>query len=128
MRQLLKDENRSFGLLMAAVLLGFAGVRYLLAGSTLRWAMAIGAAFLLVALVQPGWLAPVRRGWMRFAAVLGYINSRILLTIVFGLVVTPIAYLLRLLGRQPMRAEPQTTYWRKRTPDEFTAARMARPF
>ena len=38
-------------------------------------------------------------GWMLLAKVLGYINSRILLSIVFFLVLTPIALLMRLLGK-----------------------------
>ena len=38
-------------------------------------------------------------GWMLLAKVLGYINSRILLSIVFFLILTPIALLMRLLGK-----------------------------
>ena len=38
-------------------------------------------------------------GWMLLAKVLGYINSRVLLSIVYFLVLTPIALLMRLLGK-----------------------------
>lgn len=37
--------------------------------------------------------------WMQLAKVLGYINSRILLSIIFFLILTPIALLMRLLGK-----------------------------
>jgi Saxitoxin biosynthesis operon protein SxtJ len=124
----MKDQNRSYGLLMAGILLALAGIRYVLTGNLMVWAVAAGAVFLVLALAAPALLAPVRRAWMKLAAVLGAINSRILLTLVFGLVVTPMAYVLRLLGKQPMRTEPQASYWRKRNPDEFTAARMERQF
>lgn len=41
----------------------------------------------------------IHRGWMQLAKVLGYINSRILLSIIFFLILTPIALLMRLLGK-----------------------------
>jgi len=37
--------------------------------------------------------------WMMIAKVLGFINSRILLSIIFFLILTPIALLMRLLGK-----------------------------
>jgi hypothetical protein len=41
----------------------------------------------------------IHRGWLMLAKVLGYINSRILLSIIFFLILTPIALLMRLLGK-----------------------------
>lgn len=37
--------------------------------------------------------------WMMIAKVLGYINSRILLTVLFFIILTPVALLMRLLGK-----------------------------
>lgn len=41
----------------------------------------------------------IHLGWMLLAKVLGYINSRILLSIIFFVILTPIALLMRLLGK-----------------------------
>lgn len=41
----------------------------------------------------------IHLGWMLLAKILGYINSRILLSIIFFLVLTPIALFMRLLGK-----------------------------
>jgi hypothetical protein len=41
----------------------------------------------------------IQNGWMKLAKLLGYINSRILLFVLFFLVLTPIALLMRLLGK-----------------------------
>jgi len=46
-------------------------------------------------LLMPAVLGPVERGWMAFAAVLGAINTRILLTLIYVTVVTPIGWLRR---------------------------------
>ena len=41
----------------------------------------------------------IHRGWLMLAKVLAYINSRILLSVIFFLFLTPIALLMRLLGK-----------------------------
>jgi hypothetical protein len=64
----------------------------------------LGGALVLPALVVPRLLGPVERAWMKLAAVLGAVNTRILLTLVYVLVVTPIAWLRR-LGGDPLRRE-----------------------
>jgi hypothetical protein len=55
---------------------------------------------------------------MRVAEILGSISSRILLTIVFFLVVTPIGWLQRLCGKRPLDFgfnPDEASYWRPRT-------------
>lgn len=51
--------------------------------------------------------------WMGIAAVLGYINSRILLSVLYYGLFTPVGLVRRLIGRDPMqrRAAPQSSYW-----------------
>lgn len=56
---------------------------------------AAGALLVAPGLLVPGVLAPVERGWMRLAMVLGAINTRIILTLVYVLVVTPIGVVRR---------------------------------
>lgn len=66
--------------------------------------LVLGAAGVLLvgpALVAPVVLGPVERAWMRFALVLGAINTRIILTLVYVVVVTPIG-LMRRLGGDPL--------------------------
>jgi hypothetical protein len=55
---------------------------------------------------------------MTLALILGWIVTRILLTIVFFLVVTPIGLLQRLCGKRPLEVRfkgDETTYWQPRT-------------
>jgi hypothetical protein len=124
------DLNRSFGLVMAGGLAGLALLRYLLAGTVAWWLIGVGGAFCAAALLVPRVLTPFRSAWMKLASALGFVNQRVLLTILFGLLITPIALLLRLLGKQPipLRAEGINSYWRARRADEFTASRMERQF
>ena len=64
--------------------------------------------------------------WMRLAAVLGWVNSRILLSVTFLLVMTPTGLLRRLAGADPLdrRGARRDSYWtpRKSTrpaPEQF---------
>ncbi len=55
--------------------------------------------------------------WLGFSVVLGYFVSRLLLTIIFFLVITPTGLIMRLVGKDPMERkwEPDAaTYWKQR--------------
>ena len=74
--------------------------------------VSIAAVLSLLSAIAPSLLRPVYRGWMRLGEVLGWINTRIILTLVFFLVVTPIGLLMRLFGRSPMEpARRGDSYW-----------------
>jgi hypothetical protein len=95
--------ERSFGLSVGGVLLLIAGV--------LVWrgrpgaaelVGAIGAVLVILALVRPSLLKWPRAGWMRLALALGYVNARVILTLAFVLVLTPMGLIWRLIGRDPL--------------------------
>ena len=123
-------DNRSFGLIMAGGLTALAVLRMAIAGALSWWLLGFGACFAAFALLCPGLLDPVRRLWMKLATVLGFINQRVLLTLLFGLLITPMAIALRLLGKRPIALGPDTagSYWRSRKVEDFTASRMERQF
>ena len=70
-----------------------------------QWALALAIALVLPALVAPRVLAPVHRAWMALGEVLAWINTRIILGVVYYGVVTPIGLVMRLTGRDPMRRQ-----------------------
>ena len=83
-------------------------------------AQAFGIAsliFFLAAALVPGLLRPVFGPWMKFAEILGYINTRILLGLFYYVGVTPTGLLMRLAGKDPMtrtfKQKNAPTYWSK---------------
>ena len=105
-------SERSFGLSVGLVLAA-AGLFRLWRGHSTSGAAfaAIGAALVAAALVAPGALRTPNRVWTAFAHALGWINTRVLLTLFFFLVLTPVGVVLRLLGRSPLAPERATTTW-----------------
>lgn len=95
---------RSFGLLVGGVFGLMAAWPVLFRGQPPRtWAMVAAAGLVVPALVLPKILDPVYRVWMAFGHILGSINTRIVLGLVFFLIFTPAGILMRLCGMDPMR-------------------------
>ena len=109
-----------FGLVMAGA---FAIVSLLLAlrGSA-AWPYTAGLAgfFLLAGLLAPAVLRPVERIWMKFAAVLGFVMTNVLLTLVFFVGVTITGLVMRLFGKDPLGLgfeKDRESYWHEVEPD-----------
>jgi hypothetical protein len=81
-------------------------------------------------LVAPALLGPVQRGWMRFAQALGHVNTRIILTLLFYVVFTPIGLVMRLF-RDPLHRslkEKSDSNWVRRTSAAVEQASYERQF
>jgi Saxitoxin biosynthesis operon protein SxtJ len=113
------SSDRSFGLVIAAVLL-LVALGPLRHGHTPRWwALALAAMFALVALAKPALLARLNRLWMRLGILLGKVVSPIALGILFYGVLTPLAVVIRLTGKDPLRLKLDRgadSYWILRKP------------
>ena len=112
-------SERAFGIVFTVVfavialwpLIGGAGPRI--------WALAIAAAFLAASLIRPRVLRPLNLLWFRFGMLLHRIISPVILGLMFYVSVTPIALIMRVLGKDPLRLKfdrDAETYWLKRDP------------
>lgn len=96
-------KERSFGISVGTVLLLIAA--FLLWRGRFSAAQitgGIGAVLLLFGLTYPPLLHYPGKAWWAMAAVLGYVNARIILTAAFLLVLTPVGLIWRALGRDPL--------------------------
>ena len=62
----------------------------------------IAAIFFIIRAVAPVLLKPVYIAWMKLAYLLGWVNTRLVLIIIFYLVFTPIGLMMRLFGIDPL--------------------------
>lgn len=74
---------------------------------------AIGGVLLLTGMFLPGMARRFHAFWMRVSAVLGYINTRIILGVMFYGMFTPYSIVMRLVGRDILnrRGSARETYW-----------------
>ena len=106
-------SHRSFGLTVGGVLAAIA-LFSLWRGHMVRAEVvaAIGAALIIAALVRPASLAGIAKGWGRVGHALGWINSRILLTALFVVVLWPVGLVSRVFGSDPLDRRRRTgSFW-----------------
>jgi len=103
-------QLRTFGLLVAGIfgLIGFSPI--LFRGEDPRfWAVVLAGLLVFPALALPKSLKPIYRSWMVLGNALGWINTRILLGLIFYGLFTPMGLFRRLLlAKDPMHRRIET--------------------
>ena len=125
------SSDRFFGLLFFAVFLIIALWPLLKGRPVYPVPLGIALTFLAVALIVPRWLAPLNRLWMKFGELLHRIVSPVILGIMFFGVITPVALLLRLAGKDLLRTKfdrDATSYWIPREPPGPEKSSLKRQF
>lgn len=116
------SSNRSFGITIAGVLALIGLVKlWTGAGGAPYWGSA-AALVLTVAALAPAWLAPFNRQWARLGMVLYRVVNPVVMAVLFFLVVTPTAWLMRLVGKRPLSLD-----WEPDAPSYWTERRASPP-
>ena len=124
-KKMTSDQAKDTGLAMVLILL----LCRLYWDERLFLLAAIGC--LVVTMTWPAFFNPLARVWFGLSHVMGTVVSRILLTLVFYGVATPIGLLRRLAGSDPMRihqwrAGDQTVFVKKA--HRFEATDLEKPY
>ncbi|MEQ1654308.1 MAG: SxtJ family membrane protein [Nitrospira sp.] len=94
---------RQFGLMVGGVFLVIGLWPFLWRQEAIReWAVVLGALLSVVGLAVPAILKYLYQGWMWVGHVMGWINTRIILSVLFYGIVTPMGLVMKLAGRDPM--------------------------
>ncbi len=102
--QLDKQGYRKFGIVTGLILLGLFGltIPYLFSLNYPKWPWYIASVLVVLALFAPMALKYPYQIWMKFGQVMNWINTRIILGILFYGIFLPVGFLLKLLGKDPM--------------------------
>jgi hypothetical protein len=111
-----RRAEREFGLIVGGVLV-LLSAWWLYRGKfpTLSHVtLPIGGVLVLLGLIFPAALVWPNKAWMTLAEVLSFVTTRIVLAFVFFVIVTPIGFVKRLFGWDPLqrRAAASDSYWR----------------
>ena len=100
--------------------------------SRIGWGAGAGAAVLLFAAVARSWWLRFFALWMKLAEAISWVMTRVILTVFYYLVLTPIGLVMRGLGKAPLDltwGDGRKTYWiDKGSPPEPTLERYERLF
>lgn len=113
-------SERSFGLLFTGVfILAGSYVLYKAIFTVLAGAFFfVAALFLTITIASPNLLVPLNRAWFALGILLGKIVNPLVLGVVFFIVITPVAMVMKLAGRDALRMRKQSvnSYWIVRNP------------
>jgi hypothetical protein len=124
-------QARKTALIVAGVLLLLGAWNYYRGRMTAVLVLAsIGGALLIMGLLLPALARRFHILWMQLAGILGYINSRILITVMFYGMMTPVGLVQRLFGRDVLnrRAGGRESYWIPREQTRQTREGFERQF
>jgi len=124
-------SNRSFALVFVIFFLLLGSVTWWKGGQLYPVYLVLAAATGTVGIFRPAWLTPFNRVWMLFAELLHRVVNPVVLAILFWVVITPVALIMRMFRRDPLRRsfDPVTkSYWIKRDPPGSDSASMTNQF
>ena len=119
-REVIKQSSeRSFGLVIAVFFLIVTFSPLVHAQPARWWALGVAAVFASLAMLCTPALAPLNKLWTRLGVLLNRIISPLMLGLLFYVTITPVAMLMRLLGKDPLKLRHETdsaSYWIDRIP------------
>ena len=107
-------SNKSFGVVFFVVFLIIGLYPLLYNDNPKIWALITSAIFLFLGLINSKLLTPLNKAWFIFGMFLGKIVSPFVMGIIFFLVVTPIGFIMKILGKDLLRLKFNKnvhTYW-----------------
>jgi ABC-type uncharacterized transport system permease subunit len=124
------SSDRAFGVVLAAVFIVLSLSPLRTGGRVRLPALGVAGVFLVVALVRPALLHTLNKAWTLLGLLLGRIVNPILTAVLFFLVFTPVGFISRFMGKDPLRLKMRETdtYWIRRLPPGPRPDSMSKQF
>ena len=109
-------DIRSFGITIGIIIFIISATLFYYDKSSYQIIAYIGGGFIALGTIIPILLKPIYILWMTFAVMLGWVMTRLILSIVFYFIMTPIGLLTRLLGEDFLALKKSNlgSYWNNR--------------
>jgi hypothetical protein len=103
-------QYRSFGLVVGGIFAVIGVWPLIVRGEGIRlWAAVLGSLLVVLGLLLPGRLGPIYKAWMAIGHVLGWINTRIILGVMYYALFTPLGLAMRVWRKDSMRRQYDET-------------------
>ena len=126
-----KSDLLKFGIILGIILLIIAGFLFWKEKEPFQIFLTIGIALFLTAITIPVILKPVYWIWMIFATILGWIMTRVILSLLFYIIFTPIGLIPRFFGKQFLELKwdkSKESYWNFRTNEHLKKENYEKQF
>ena len=126
-----KSDLRKFGITVGVILLIIAGFLFWKEKESFQIILAIGIILFALGITIPALLKPVYLVWMIFATILGWLMTRVILSLLFYVIVTPIGLISRLFRKQFLELKwdrSKDTYWNYRATKQLKEKNYEKQF
>jgi hypothetical protein len=109
--------NKNFGIVFSVIFLIISLFPLINDGSLRIWSLIVSTVFLFLGLINSKILTPLNKIWFKFGLLLGRIVSPVIIGVIFFLVVTPTALIMRLIGKDllNLKFNKHQSYWIEKT-------------
>ena len=111
-----KSSDKNFGVIFS-VFFFLIGLWPLLSLNSIRvWSICLAIIFLVLSFLRPNILRPLNNSWVKLGEILGKIIAPIIMALIFFTILTPISFLVRILGKDLLKLKfsKKNTYWIQR--------------
>jgi len=108
-----KSSEKTFGIVFGILFLAIS-LWPLLNNEAIRiWSIILAFVFLTITFLKPKLLKPLNNAWIKLGEVLGRIIAPIIMALVFFIILTPISFLVRALGKDLLKLKltNDKSYW-----------------
>jgi hypothetical protein len=126
-----RSDLRKFGLTIGIVLLFLSIVLFWLGKSSYPYWTITALVFIITSLLFPVILKPLNKVWMSLAIILGWIMTRVILSILFYLAITPLRLIAMIFNKRFLNLRidhSADTYWEKRERKKLDPSTYERQF
>ena len=126
-----KSDLRKFGITIGVILLIIAGFLFWKEKESFQILLTFGVTLCILGIAIPFILKPIYWVWMIFATILGWIMTRVILSLLFYIIVTPIGLIPRFFGKQFLELrwdKSKESYWNFRTNEHLKKENYEKQF
>jgi len=130
-----RDELKSlrqFGTSLAAILVILGAINFLKGRmGWYPWFFGLSFIVILLVLISPKSLRPIHIVFTKIAHAIGWFNTRAVLIIIYYILVTPTAIIMKIFGKDPLNrkiCKNESSYWVKRQTIKSTKDQLEKQF
>ena len=125
------SDLRKFGITIGMISMIIAGFLFWKERESYQLFISVGVVLSALGVAIPVILKPIYWAWMIFATILGWVMTRVILSLLFFAIVSPIGFILRLFGKQFLELNwnrTNRTYWNYRSGNVFDKENYKKQF
>ena len=126
-----KSDWRKFGITIGVILLIIAGFLFWKEKESFQILLTFGITLCILGIAIPFILKPIYWVWMIVSTILGWSMTRVILSLLFYVILTPIGLILRLFGKQFIELRwdnSESSYWNYRNIQQIVKENYEKQF